>query len=378
MKCKLSEIFEKPISGEWGNELKEGENGTKVIRTTNFTNTGILNLVDVVERKIDIEKHKNKLLKSGDIIIEKSGGSPNQPVGRVVIFENNNNEKYFCNNFTSVLRPKKILYGKYALYMMKDLYNKKTVLKFQNKTTGIINLKLNDYLNNVNVEIPDLKIQEKIIEVLDKSQELINKRKTQIEALDELVKSQFIEMFGDPIINSKKLPMKPLGEICNMKAGKSIKAKDIYEVRHEGMYPCYGGNGLRGYTEMYTHEGKIPLIGRQGALCGNVQYTEGKFYATEHAIVTQPKVQINTCWLYIMLREMNLNRLASGAAQPGLNVSTLIPMKVIFPPIELQNQFADFVKQVDKLKFEMENSLKELEDNFNSLMQRAFKGELFS
>lgn len=166
-----------------------------------------------------------------------------------------------------------------------------------------------------------------------------------------MYKSKFIDMFGDPIINSKKLPIKPLGEICNMKAGKSIKAKDIYESFESGLYPCYGGNGVRGYVKTYTHEGNIPLIGRQGALCGNVQYAKDKFYATEHAVVTQPKIPMNTCWLYIMLREMNLNRLASGAAQPGLNVSTLTPMEVILPTIELQNQFADFVKQVDKLKF---------------------------
>ena len=184
-------------------------------------------------------------------------------------------------------------------------------------------------------------------------------------------------MFGDPITNSKELPRVALGKICNMKAGKSIKAADIFESCNDGMFPCYGGNGLRGYVKDYLHEGNIPLIGRQGALCGNVQFAQGKFYATEHAIVTQPKVELNTCWLFIMLREMNLNRLASGAAQPGLNVSTLVPLEVIMPPIELQNEFATFVKQVDKLKFGMEQSLKELEENFDSLMQRAFKGELF-
>ena len=181
MKYKLSEIFEKPISGEWGNELEEGKYGAKVIRTTNFTNMGRLNLNDIVERDIDVEKYKNKLLKLGDIIIEKSGGSPNQPVGRVVIFEENTSEKYFCNNFTSILRPKNIVNAKYSLYLLKDLYNKKRVLKYQNKTTGIINLKLNDYLNNTEIMIPSIEEQIKISTILDKSQELIDKRKEQID-----------------------------------------------------------------------------------------------------------------------------------------------------------------------------------------------------
>lgn len=74
-------------------------------------------------------------------------------------------------------------------------------------------------------------------------------------------------MFGDPITNSKLLPLIPLGEACNMKAGKGIKANDINDEFREGMYPCYGGNGLRGYVKDFTHEGAIPLIGRQGTRC---------------------------------------------------------------------------------------------------------------
>ena len=223
----------------------------------------------------------------------------------------------------------------------------------------------------------DIEIQQKIVTILDKAQSLIDKRKEQIEACDELVKSLFYEMFGDPITNANNLPTKPLGEICNMKAGKGIKAKDIYQVCEEQMYPCYGGNGLRGYVESYTHEGAIPLIGRQGALCGNVKYATGKFYATEHAVVTQPIIPMNTMWLYIMLMEMNLNRLATGAAQPGLNVSTLVPLEVIVPDLILQNKFAAQVEKIEHQKQRLEQSLKELENNFNSLMQRAFKGELF-
>ena len=177
MKYKLADIFEKPISGEWGEELREGEKGTKVIRTTNFTNLGRLDLNNIVERKIDLEKFQNKVLKLGDIIIEKSGGSPTQPVGRTVIFDVDSNEKYICNNFTAILRPINNVYPKYVLYLLKDLYNRKQVIKFQNKTTGIINLKLNDYLLNTEITLPKLEIQKKIANLLDKSQELIDKRK---------------------------------------------------------------------------------------------------------------------------------------------------------------------------------------------------------
>lgn len=160
-------------------------------------------------------------------------------------------------------------------------------------------------------------------------------------------------MFGNVITNSKGWKTELLGDICDLKAGKNIKAKDIYEESSDELYPCYGGNGLRGYVKTYSHEGNINLIGRQGALCGNVKYAKGKFYATEHAVVTQPKVDINSYWLHYVLRELDLNRLATGAAQPGLTVGALNEVDIPILEIELQNKFVDFVKQVDKLKFIM-------------------------
>ncbi|GAA0122294.1 hypothetical protein UT300018_16100 [Clostridium faecium] len=165
-------------------------------------------------------------------------------------------------------------------------------------------------------------------------------------------------MFGDPIANSKGWGVKLLGEVCDMKAGKNIKACNISEINTGTLYPCYGGNGLRGYVEQYSHEGNLPLIGRQGALCGNVKYAQGKFYATEHAVVTQPKVEINTYWLYYLLNELDLNRLSTGAAQPGLTVGKLNLVEIPIAPLYMQNEFEKLTNQVDKLKFEMEKSLK--------------------
>ena len=114
-------------------------------------------------------------------------------------------------------------------------------------------------------------------------------------------------MFGNPIINNKGWSTELLGEICELKAGKNIKSNEIHNVNSKGLYPCYGGNGLRGYVENYSHEGNINIIGRQGALCGNVKYARGKFYATEHAVVTKPKININDYWLHFALKELDLN-----------------------------------------------------------------------
>ena len=160
-------------------------------------------------------------------------------------------------------------------------------------------------------------------------------------------------MFGEPIENTKSWKEEPLGNCCILKAGKAIKASELADRDKEHPFPCFGGNGIRGYIGKKSHSGKIVLIGRQGALCGNVQLTDGDFYATEHAVVTTPKTNLNSIWLYHLLFLMDLNRYKSGAAQPGLTVEKLNTVPTMVVPIELQNDFASFVQQIDKSKFEI-------------------------
>jgi len=143
--------------------------------------------------------------------------------------------------------------------------------------------------------------------------------------------------------------MAKLGEVCLLKAGKFVSANDISPEYNKGLYPCFGGNGIRGYVADYTHDGEFPLIGRQGALCGNVNLASGKFHATEHAVVVQPKIEMNVHWLYYALNAMNLGQYATGAAQPGLAVSKIETLSIEIPNISEQNKIAQTLYKVEQL-----------------------------
>ena len=140
-----------------------------------------------------------------------------------------------------------------------------------------------------------------------------------------------------------------LGKACILKSGKFVSANSIQERFSEGLYPCYGGNGIRGYVANYSHEGTFPIIGRQGALCGNVNYAIGKFRATEHAVVVQPKEEIDTRWLYYKLISMDLGQYATGAAQPGLAVSKIEQLPINIPELSVQQQTARMFDLLERL-----------------------------
>ena len=137
-----------------------------------------------------------------------------------------------------------------------------------------------------------------------------------------------------------------INDVCSeFKSGKNIKADSVFEC---GEYPVYGGNGLRGYTSSYNHEGSYVLIGRQGALCGNVRSVYGKTYITEHAIAVAGNEKSNTNFLHYLFLKMNLGQYSDQSAQPGLAVNKLLKLKVALPIISEQTKIAKFLSLLDE------------------------------
>ena len=135
-----------------------------------------------------------------------------------------------------------------------------------------------------------------------------------------------------------------------MKAGKAIASSDISSEKTDThQFPCYGGNGFRGYVKEANQHGEKPIIGRQGALCGNVCYVSGDYYATEHAVVVSDKGYYNSRFLYHLLVKMDLNQYKTAGAQPGLSVGKLELLPVPVPPLETQNKIVQVLDNFDSI-----------------------------
>src|SRR5690625_2934715 len=165
-----------------------------------------------------------------------------------------------------------------------------------------------------------------------------------------------------------------LGEICShFRSGKGITSKNILEV---GKYPVYGGNGLRGYTESYTHKGKYILIGRQGALCGNIQVVQGEQYISEHAIAVQTNENNHLEFLGKKLDYYNLNRLSESSAQPGLAVNKLVRLRLPIPPLPEQKAIADCLSTWDRGIDKLTALIDAKKEQKKGLMQKLLTGSL--
>lgn len=231
-----------------------------------------------------------------------------------------------------------------------------------------------EWLKEYPLIIPPLSEQKRIVAELDLLSEVIAKKREQLTQLDALAQSLFYTMFGDPITNEKGWKVKTLDSFCILKAGKGIKSSDLHDYAEKDLYPCYGGNGIRGYIDKFSHQGIFPIIGRQGALCGNVVLAHGKFYATEHAVVVSPidKNKTNPIWLWYTLFLMNLNRYAQGVAQPGLAVNILNKINIISLSLFLQQQFAEKIEAIEQQKERIRQSLAEVQLLFDSRMDYYF------
>ncbi len=317
----------------------------------------------VFEKSKNLKKfvtlNENDKLKRGDIFVCMSSGSLGH-LGKFVFIEND--IPYWAGGFCAVLRGGDYQTQKYISTIL-DNFNEYRNFVESFSGQNINNLKLSDLLG-FRIPLPQKPVQEKILNeiIVFEKQEKAGRKKA------EKLKEEIEQLIT---FHSTNGVVKKLGEICEMKAGKFVSPTDIFPSNDNNeLYPCYGGNGQRGYTKSFTHDGKYSLIGRQGALCGNVNIASGKFHATEHAIVVTAFPKINTDWLYYLLRSLNLNQYAKGAAQPGLSVTTIKAISVNVLSLPEQEKIVSQILKLEKQISAIENDLSNIESEKKNILKK--------
>ena len=390
---KLKDITGKALSGEWGTDDETGV-GIPVLRTTNFTNEGIVNYENVVTRIITKKDISEKYLQSGDIIIEKSGGSDKQPVGRVIYFDGPENT-YLFNNFTGLLRvrDKNEWFPRYVFYSLFANYKKGGTRPFENKTTGLHNLKTDDYVSRYEITEISLNKQIAICAQLDQILKVINLRRKELSNLDYLIKARFVEMFGDPIENPKNWKITTVGDIVTeVRYGTSKPAVE------GGQYPYLRMNNLTADGHLDLHDLKyIDISDEEIEKCvvrtGDVLFnrTNSIDLVGKTALFDLPEEMVIAGYIirvrlkknmlpevfseYMNLKALKdiLRSMAKGAVnQANINAQELQSIKIYLPDIELQKQFVTIKTQIDKSKATVQKALDETQLLFDSLMQQYF------
>lgn len=368
-----------------------------VIRNTNFSKDCRLILNDVAIIEVEKNQYLSRKLIYGDIIIEKSGGSDKQPVGRPVIFKIEEGE-YSFSNFTTALRiiDKSKIFPDFLYYQLKFFYFDGRTLKMQTKTTGLRNLQLNSYLKQ-KVSIPCFQIQQQIVEELDCLTSIIEKQKKQLEELDNLAQSIFYDMFGDPIENEKGWKKKSLGTLCEVSSAKRVLVKDVVSegvpfIRGTELAilskQCFFDKSIFSMFITPEHYEKvkaitgvpeindllIPSINPYGYVW-KINTTEPIYFKDGRVIWihTNHSIYNGDCLRHILVYEIleKYSKL-SGAVFAELTLEFLRTLKIIVPPLSLQQQFAAKIEAIEKQKELIKKSIKETEDLFNSRMDYYF------
>ena len=394
--AKLIEITGKVLSGEWGTDDESG-NGIPVLRTTNFTNEGIVDYSNVVTRTIQKKNIDAKYLRKGDIIIEKSGGSDKQPVGRVIYFDGPEST-YLFNNFTGLLRVKNqaVWLPRYVFYSLFHNYRKGGTRPFESKTTGLHNLKTDDYISRYEVLEAPISEQQSICKQLDYVYDIIKTRQQQLQKLDELVKARFVELFGNPVINNKGWNVSDLGQLT-IKIGSGATPK--------GGKEAYQTDGISLIRSMNVHNGKFEykelahISDEQAARLENVAVEKNDVLlnitgasvarscvvptnvlparVNQHVCIIRCKDSIMPDFINSLLIDDNYQDLlwsiaGSGATREAITKQQVESLQIILPPISKQEEFSKFINRVDKSKVAVQKSLDEAQLLFDSLMQQYF------
>lgn len=341
----------------------------------------------------DISKYESYVLEDGDLLMSHINSV--QYLGRTVLYVKQTDETIIHGvNLLRLKARRDVINPAYARYCFYGNQFRHQVRKITKKSVNQASFAVKD-LKQIKIDVPSLSEQEQIVEILDKLQKIIEMRSKELSTLDELIKARFVELFGDPEINSMQWDEQPLSEKLDVLGGYAFKSEQFDE--ENGIPVLRIGNVNAGYFKpvnmvywkeddsleryaIYPGDLVMSLTGTVGKDdYGNVCILGSdyeKYYLNQRNAKLEIKIGLDKLYLSQLLKfegiKKKLTGISRGVRQANIANKDILNLVVPIPPIELQNQFADFVKQVTKSKVAVQKALDEAQLLFDSLMQQYF------
>ncbi len=419
----LESFFAHVIGGDWGKDASLEDNDYEMahcIRGTEFKNWQQQYGKTAVARKIKKSSLKNRMLMANDILIEISGGGPEQPVGRSVLITDKTLSLFatptVCTNFIRLARPSTAVCAAYLNYYLTLFYLSGNVAKYQAGSNNLRNLKFNDY-SQIEVPLPPLAEQHYLADKLDSLLARIQTVSEQLAAVPALLKQFRQSVLADAVSGKltagwrEENPLTPqltieeyhigvsgfklkakgltqpithnswlkcqLGHVITVHSGTSLTAKEMIE----GEVPVFGGNGITGYHNTSNTTEPTLVIGRVGFYCGSVHLTSERAWITDNALIVNfSEKLLRKDFAFYLLKATNLRLDTSSTAQPVISGTKIYPIHICLPPIAEQTEIVRRVEALFALADQIEQQSRAAAERValltQSVLAKAFRGEL--
>ena len=362
---KISDIIDSYISGDWGNDCKTDETPYPVycVRGADIVPISNSQYNDIPLRYVSIRSFQSRCLQEGDIIIEKSGGSPTQSTGRVVyvskeLLAAKNN--IVCSNFCTAFRVRKDWNAHYVFLYLQNVYNSGVFFNFEGKTSGLKNLMMDAAFKSIPIKKITMAEQVAIvasISSIDKKLSLNRQINDNLEAMAKQLYDYWFVQFAFP--NEEGKPYKSSGGamVWNEKLKREIPQgwdfcflEDLLTIRNgrdhkhlpDGIYPVYGSGGEMRKVSEYLYDGESVLMPRKGSL-NNIMYVNKAFWTVDTMFYSEMKLSNCAKYIYYTIKDIDFTRWDSGTGVPSMTSSTLYSIKLVKPQNETLKKFDEMI-----------------------------------
>ena len=391
---KLKDIIEEYISGDWGNEDFSPETPCAVycVRGADIVPISNDQFNDIPLRYVSKRTKDNKTLRAGDLVIEKSGGSPVQSTGRITYISQeliDSKQSVVCSNFCTSIRIKDSWNSKFIYYYWQYIYNSGVFFNFEGKTSGLKNLQFDNAISSIDIPEYTLEQQTEIADILSKleSKMTVNREiNRNLEAMARQLYDYWFVQFDFPDENGR--PYKSSGGkmVWNEKLKRKIPEgwyaalmKDFLVIGNgkdhkdleTGIYPVYGSGGLMRYVNDFLFSGESVLLPRKGSL-SNFMYVNEPFWTVDTMFYTKEKLKGAAKYIYYSMRYVDITRYDSGTGVPSMTSISYYAMPFVKPTNDIVKLFDEilspWIAQIKRNEVQIKNLTKQRDKLLPMLM----------